>query len=61
MNFVRQIKTVLWSFVGLGQRKDMAEIHERVAPLVLIFIAFVLVLVFLGTLAFIAHSVARTN
>ena len=57
MNLVRQIKTVLWSFVGLGQRKDMAQIHERGNPLVLILIAFVLVLLFLGTLAVIAHSV----
>ena len=57
MNLVRQIKTVLWSFVGLGQRKDMAQIHERGNPLVLILIAFVLVLLFLGTLALIAHSV----
>ena len=57
MNLVRQIKTVLWSFVGLGQRKDMAQIHERGNPLVLILIAFVLVLMFLGTLALIAHSV----
>jgi hypothetical protein len=29
MNLLRQIKTVLWSFVGLGQRKDMADIHQR--------------------------------
>ena len=57
MNLIRQIKTVLWSFIGLGRRKDMAEIHERGNPLVLILIAFVLVLMFLGTLAFIAHMV----
>jgi hypothetical protein len=59
MNLIRQIKTVLWSFIGLGRRKDMSEIHERGNPLVLILIAFVLVLVFLGTLAFIAHAVAK--
>lgn len=59
MNFLRQVKTVLWSLVGLGQRRDMASIHERGNPLVLILIAFVLVLVFLGTLAFIAHSVVK--
>lgn len=57
MNFVRQVKTVLWSFVGLGRRQDMAQIHERGNPLVLVLIAFVLVLMLLGTLAFIAHSV----
>ena len=58
MNLIRQVKTVLWSLIGLGQRKDMAQIHERGNPLVLILIAFVCVLLFLGTLAFVAHAVA---
>jgi hypothetical protein len=57
MNIVRQVKTVMWSFVGLGRRQDMAEIHHRGNPLVLVLIAFVLVLMLLGTLAFIAHAV----
>lgn len=57
MNIVRQVKTVMWSFVGLGRRQDMAEIHQRGNPLVLVLIAFVLVLVLLGTLALIAHAV----
>ena len=57
MNFVRQVKTVLWSFVGLGRRQDMAQIHERGNPLVLVLIAFVLVLMLMGALALIAHSV----
>jgi len=59
MNIIRQIKTVLWSLIGLGRRKDMAEIHERGNPLVLILIAFLFVVAFLGTLAFIAHSVVK--
>ena len=59
MNFVRQIRTVLWSLVGLGRRQDMAEIHERGSPLVLILIAFVLVLMFLATLATIANWVVK--
>ncbi len=59
MNILRQIKTVLWSFVGLGRRSDMAQIEQRGNPLVLILIAFSLVLMFLGTLALIAHSVVR--
>ena len=58
MKLLRQIKTVLWSFVGLGRRQDMADIPERGNPLVLILIAFVLVLLFLGTLALIARTVA---
>ena len=59
MQFARQVKTVLWSFVGLGRRKDMSEIHERGNPLVLILIAFTLVLVFLATLAFVAHLAVK--
>jgi hypothetical protein len=58
MNLMRQIKTVLWSFVGLGGRQDKADVPERGNPLVLILIAFVLVLLFLGTLAWIARTVA---
>ena len=57
MNLLRQIKTVLWSFVGLGRRQDMATIHQRGNPLVLVLVAFALVLLFLGTLAWIAHAV----
>jgi Protein of unknown function (DUF2970) len=59
MNLLRQIKTVLWSFVGLGRRNDMATIHERGNPLVLILIAFALVLLFVGTLAGIALTVVH--
>jgi hypothetical protein len=59
MKLARQVKTVLWSFIGLGRRKDMSEIHERGNPLVLILIAFMLVLMFLGTLAFVAHVVVK--
>lgn len=58
MNLIRQIKTVLWSFTGLGRRQDMAQISERGNPLVLVLIAFVLVLLFVGVLASIAHRVA---
>jgi hypothetical protein len=55
----RHIKVVLWSFVGLGRRQHAAEFgDERVNPLIFIAVAFVLVLIFLGTLALIAHSVA---
>lgn len=59
MNILRQTKTVLWSLIGIGRRKDMAEIAERGNPLVLVVIAFVLVMLLVGTLAFVAHSVAQ--
>lgn len=58
MNILLQIKTVLWSFIGVGRRKDMAHIHERGSPIVLMAIAFGLLLVFVGGLALLAHSVA---
>ncbi|MGE8317436.1 MAG: DUF2970 domain-containing protein [Comamonas sp.] len=58
MNLLRQTQTVLWSLIGIGRRKDMAEIPERGNPLVLVVIAFVLVMLFVGTIAFVAHSVA---
>lgn len=59
MNILRQVKTVLWSFVGIGGRKRGEE--NRINPLVLIAVAFVLVALFLGTLAFIAKSVAAAG
>lgn len=55
MPLVRQIKTVLWSFAGLGRRQDMADIGRRGNPLVLVLIAFVLVLGFVAVLATVAH------
>ena len=61
MNLLRQTRTVLWSFVGLGRRSDMATIHQRGHPLVLVLVAFVLVLLFLGTLAAIAHGVVAAT
>lgn len=54
MNIWRQVKTVLWSFVGIGARGKGEE--TKVNLLVVIAIAFVLVVLFLGTLAFIAKN-----
>jgi hypothetical protein len=59
MNLLRQIRTVLWGFIGLGRRQDAASIQERGNPLVLVLVAFALELVFLGTLMLIAHRVAQ--
>lgn len=52
MNIAREIKTVLWSLIGVARRSRLEAPSDH--PLVLIAVAFVLVLVFLGTLAFIA-------
>lgn len=59
MSLLRQVKTVLWSFFDVGQRKDMNEIYQRGNPLMLILIAFILVILFLVSLALIAHKVAN--
>ena len=50
-----QVKTVLWSFVGIGGRRNAAQ--QKVNLLVVIAVAFTLVGLFLGTLAFVAKSV----
>ena len=57
MNLARSIKTVLWSFIGLGGRQRPGA-TDQLNPLVLILVAFVLVLMFLGTLALVARHVA---
>ncbi|HSW20900.1 MAG TPA: DUF2970 domain-containing protein [Ramlibacter sp.] len=54
MNIWRQVKTVLWSFVGIGGSKRGEE--NKISLLAVIAVAFVLVALFLGTLAFIAKS-----
>ncbi|MGB3067807.1 MAG: DUF2970 domain-containing protein [Ottowia sp.] len=58
MSILKQIKTVLWSLIGIGRRQDMEDIPERGSPIVLLLVALVLVLVLVGTLAFVAHTVA---
>lgn len=52
MNVWNQVKTVLWSFIGIGGRRKDAKVNI----LVVIAVAFVLVVLFLGTLAFIAKQ-----
>jgi hypothetical protein len=56
MNIFGQIKTVLWSFIGIGGRKRGEE--NRINPLVVILVAFVLVALLLGTIAFLAKHAA---
>lgn len=56
MNIWSQVKTVLWSFIGLSGRKR-SEV-QKVNLVVVLIVAFVLVVIFLGTLAFIAKQVA---
>lgn len=48
MDILGQVKTVLWSFVGIGGRRK--EERQKVNPLAVIVIAFVLVALFLALL-----------
>lgn len=59
MNVFRQVKTVLWGFFGVAPRDARGGEHEKMNPFVLIGVALVAVLVFLGTLAFIVHQVVK--
>ena len=52
MDILRQARAVLWSFIGLSGRKR--DDVPAVNPLVVIGVAFVLVALFLGTLAVVA-------
>ena len=58
MNIVHSIKNVLWGFIGLGGGDRRQAGNDRVNPLVLIAIAFVLVLLLLGGLAMVAKHAA---
>lgn len=55
MGILRQVQAVLWGFVGIGRRRDMARLGEGTNPLVLVLVAFLLVLLFLGMVAAVAH------
>jgi hypothetical protein len=50
MNIRRHVQAVLWSFVGLGRRQDMAEVDQSGSPQMLIAVGIGLTLVFVGIL-----------
>jgi hypothetical protein len=56
MNILGQVKTVLWSFIGIGGRKPGER--DKVNLVVVIGVAFVLVALLLGTIFFIARHAA---
>lgn len=59
MSFFSQIKTVLWGFFGVAPRDARGEKPPKANPLVLLLVAVVLVFLFLGTLALVAHTVVK--
>ena len=57
--FLRYLRAVLWSFIGLGGRStDASSRLENANPLPLIAIAFAVVLVFLACLVALARFAA---
>jgi hypothetical protein len=56
MAWLGHVKTVLWSFIGIGGRKK----GDGTAPnlLAVVAVAFTLVALLLGTLAWVARSAA---
>ena len=56
MSLAGQVKTVLWSFIGIGGRKK--EERNQASFLVVVAVAFALVSLFLATLAVIARHAA---
>jgi hypothetical protein len=56
MNIVKEVKMVLWGFIGLGDRDRTNPPKGR--PLVLLGVAFVLLALFLGILVTVARLAA---
>jgi hypothetical protein len=56
VKIMSEVKTVLWSFIGLGGRGRTKA--PKVNPLVVIIVAFVLVFLILGVLALVARHAA---
>jgi hypothetical protein len=59
MSFLRSVKTVAWSFLGIRKRSSFEQDLDRVHPLHVIAVALVGVVLFVGGLALVVHWVAR--
>ncbi|MEF7613104.1 DUF2970 domain-containing protein [Aquincola sp. MAHUQ-54] len=60
MKLLRYVQAVLWSFIGLGRRSDMAELHRTGHPLVLVIVAVALAALLVGLLVGVAVVAVRT-
>jgi len=58
MSLRKQVQAVLWSFIGLGRRKDMAELDQGASPVVLVVVALILLVVFVAVLMQVARWAA---
>jgi hypothetical protein len=60
MKLLVYIRTVLWSFIGIGSRASNSDDLAKVKPLGLLAVAVVLVAVFLLTIFGLAHLAVGT-
>ena len=58
MNFLRTVKAVLWSFVGIRKRSGYEEDLGKLNPFAVIAVALVLVALFVTGLITLVHFVA---
>lgn len=59
MNTLRYVQAVLWSFIGLGRRQDMAELVRQGSPVRLVAVGLTLAAVFVLTLVLLAVLAVR--
>lgn len=60
MNLLVYIRTVLWSFIGIGRRSGSSEDLAKVKPVGLFAVAIVLLAIFLVTLFGLANLAVST-
>lgn len=60
MNLLAYIRTVLWSFIGIGARSGKSEDLAKVKPLGLLGVAAVLLFVFVVTIVALANLAVST-
>ena len=60
MSFLRTVKTVLWSFVGIRKRSGFEEDLGKANPFHIIAVALVAVGLFVGGLIALVHWVVKT-
>ncbi|MGC4397343.1 DUF2970 domain-containing protein [Hydrogenophaga sp. T2] len=58
MTVMREVRTVLWGFIGVARRKRLEGPQGH--PLVIIAVGFCGVAVFMGLLALLAHWAVRS-
>ena len=60
MKIFHALKTVLWSFIGIGGGRKQGEDFQS-SPLIFIAIGFILLIIFVGTLVVIANAMVKAS